>query len=225
MNAALRPVLERIAPPCQRGFVPGRNFGLNVLELDVSSRLLSCTPHGSRDLPILYSLDYGQAFHSLNQEFVLFILGTLRLPEAVLKFVGFLYEAIEGVAVSMGLRVHLYWVRSGIIQGCALSGSLYAIASSTFLYHLVRVIEETGRGLVRACADDIGGTLQSIEDLAWVALVMREAELVANLVLKIQKCHIVPLSASFSPALASEALGRLTRAVPHWSAMKIVSEL
>ncbi|CAK0850757.1 unnamed protein product, partial [Prorocentrum cordatum] len=225
MNAALRPVLERIAPPCQRGFVPGRNFGLNVLELDVSSRQLSCTPHGSRDLPILYSLDYGQAFPSLNQEFVLFILGALRLPEAVLKFAGFLYEAIEGVAVSMGLRVHLYWVRSGIIQGCALSGSLYAIASSTFLYHLVRVIEEAGRGLARACADDIGGTLKSIEDLAWVALAMREAELVANLVLKIQKCHIVPLSASFSPALASEALGRLTRTVPHWSAMKIVSEL
>eukprot|EP00959_Pyramimonas_sp_CCMP1952_P300299 6281491-Pyramimonas_sp.AAC.1 len=54
---------------------------------------------------------------------------------------------------------------------------------------------------------------------------MREAELVANLVLKIQKCQIVPLSASFSPALALEALGRLSRAVPHWSAMKIVSEL
>ncbi|CAK0788059.1 unnamed protein product [Prorocentrum cordatum] len=174
MNAALRPILARVAPPCQRGFVPGRNFGLNILELDASSRQLSCTPHGSRDLPILYSLDYGQAFPSLNQEFVLFIIGALRLPEAILKFAGFLYEAIEGVAVSMGLRVHLYWVR---------------------------------------------------KDLAWVALVMREAELVANLVLKIQKCHIVPLSASFSPALASEALGRLSRTVPHWSAMKIVSEL
>eukprot|EP00959_Pyramimonas_sp_CCMP1952_P108701 2272938-Pyramimonas_sp.AAC.1 len=138
MNAALRPILERVAPPCQRGFVPGRNFGLNVLELDVSSRLLSCTPHGSRDLPILYSLDYGQAFPSLNQEFLLFILGALRLPEAILMFAGFLHEAIEGIAISMGLRVHLYWVHSGIIQGCALSGSLYAVASSPFLYHLVR---------------------------------------------------------------------------------------
>eukprot|EP00959_Pyramimonas_sp_CCMP1952_P133983 2802624-Pyramimonas_sp.AAC.1 len=86
MNAALRPVLERIAPPCQRGLVPGRNFGLNVLELDVSGRQLSCTPQGSRDLPILYSLDYGQAFPSLNQELVLFILEALRLPEAILKF-------------------------------------------------------------------------------------------------------------------------------------------
>eukprot|EP00959_Pyramimonas_sp_CCMP1952_P212266 4441693-Pyramimonas_sp.AAC.1 len=74
-------------------------------------------------------------------------------------FAGFLYEAIEGIAMSMGLRVHLCWVRSGIIQGCALSGSLYAIASSPFLYHLVRVTEEAGRGLARACADDIGGTL------------------------------------------------------------------
>eukprot|EP00959_Pyramimonas_sp_CCMP1952_P199673 4176615-Pyramimonas_sp.AAC.1 len=75
----------------------------------------------------------------------------------------------------MGPSVHLYWVRSGIIQGRALSGSLYAIASFPFLYHLVHVIEETGRGLVRACADDIGGALMSIEDLAWVALAMREA--------------------------------------------------
>eukprot|EP00959_Pyramimonas_sp_CCMP1952_P334665 7008235-Pyramimonas_sp.AAC.1 len=26
MNAALRPILARVAPPSQRGFVPGRNF-------------------------------------------------------------------------------------------------------------------------------------------------------------------------------------------------------
>eukprot|EP00959_Pyramimonas_sp_CCMP1952_P064699 1350574-Pyramimonas_sp.AAC.1 len=54
---------------------------------------------------------------------------------------------------------------------------------------------------------------------------MRDAELIARLVLKIQKCHVVPLSASFNPALALEALGRLSQAVPHWSSMTIVSEL
>eukprot|EP00959_Pyramimonas_sp_CCMP1952_P097086 2029262-Pyramimonas_sp.AAC.1 len=81
------------------------------------------------------------------------------------------------------------------------------------------------RGLVRACADDIGCALMGIEDMAWVALAMRAAELIANFVLKIQKCHVVPLSAPFGPALAQEAHERLSQVVPRWSSMKVVSEL
>eukprot|EP00959_Pyramimonas_sp_CCMP1952_P124561 2604600-Pyramimonas_sp.AAC.1 len=51
VNHATRPALQALAPPCQRGFVPGRNFGVNILELDVSSRILSVRPHASRDIP------------------------------------------------------------------------------------------------------------------------------------------------------------------------------
>eukprot|EP00959_Pyramimonas_sp_CCMP1952_P162567 3399023-Pyramimonas_sp.AAC.1 len=50
--------------------VPGRNLGYNILELDVSSRALSVAPAGSSDIPVLCALDFGQAFPSLNQDFL-----------------------------------------------------------------------------------------------------------------------------------------------------------
>eukprot|EP00959_Pyramimonas_sp_CCMP1952_P006659 138964-Pyramimonas_sp.AAC.1 len=74
MNRALQPLIHHIVPPCQRGFVGGRNFGVNILELDAHARELSVGPPGSSDIPLLFSLDFGQAFPSLNQEFMACVL-------------------------------------------------------------------------------------------------------------------------------------------------------
>ena len=118
--------------------------------------MLSVTPHGSLDIPILYSLDFGQAFPSLNQGFLLLSLQAMGLPGAFINFVTFLYASVQGVAVHMGLLQHVFWIQSGIIQGCALSGTLFAFATSAFLSDLASRIEGPQFGLVRACADDIG---------------------------------------------------------------------
>eukprot|EP00959_Pyramimonas_sp_CCMP1952_P239633 5007792-Pyramimonas_sp.AAC.1 len=102
MNYAVRPILEVAVPSCQRGFIPGRNFGVNVLELDVHARCQSVAPSGSLDYPVLFSLDFGQAFPSLNQDFLMFVLSCLGLPDILLTFIARLYEAIEGVASLKG---------------------------------------------------------------------------------------------------------------------------
>eukprot|EP00959_Pyramimonas_sp_CCMP1952_P074127 1549118-Pyramimonas_sp.AAC.1 len=87
----------------------------------------------------------------------MFVLSCLGLPDILLTFIGRLYEAIEGVASLKGEFVRLFWIRSGIVQGDALSGSLYALGTAAFLWDLAACIDGDMRGLIRACADDIGG--------------------------------------------------------------------
>eukprot|EP00959_Pyramimonas_sp_CCMP1952_P435910 9127994-Pyramimonas_sp.AAC.1 len=62
----------------------------------------------------------------------MFVLSCLGLPDVPLTFIARLYEAIEGVASLKGEFVRLFWIRSGIVQGDALSGSLYALGTAAF---------------------------------------------------------------------------------------------
>eukprot|EP00959_Pyramimonas_sp_CCMP1952_P132620 2772934-Pyramimonas_sp.AAC.1 len=80
MNRILEPVVQAVAPASQRGFIRGRNFCHNVLELDIHARLAPQHPLAERRSPILVGFDYGQAFPSLSQSFLLQLLGPLGLP-------------------------------------------------------------------------------------------------------------------------------------------------
>eukprot|EP00973_Karenia_brevis_P023818 3285794-Karenia_brevis.AAC.1 len=60
-------------------------------------------------------------------------------------------------------------VTSGVSQGCPLSGSLWAIAFHPILEIFQRKIEEPGLGVVRACADDVGCALLSMQSLVIIA--------------------------------------------------------
>ncbi|CAK0826931.1 unnamed protein product, partial [Prorocentrum cordatum] len=218
-------VQTEAAESAKRGFIPGRNFGNNILELHVSSRQMSVVPHGSTDIPVLYSLDFGQAFPSLNQDFLILSLRALKLPEAFVSFVTFLYASVEGVVSHLGSLVHIFWIQSGIIQGCALSGTLYALSTAVFLVDLASRVEAAGLGLVRACADDIGGTLLAIRHLVHVYRVMQMASDMANLALKVSKCKIVPLSDRFSPDLSATVSFWVSHLVPEWSSFEVAPKL
>eukprot|EP00959_Pyramimonas_sp_CCMP1952_P392795 8230535-Pyramimonas_sp.AAC.1 len=71
---------------------------------------------------------------------------------------------------------HAWWVTSGIVQGCSLSGSLYAAATAPFLVDLQRQLEAPRRGIARACADDIGAAIRAILSLSILADIMLLAE-------------------------------------------------
>eukprot|EP00959_Pyramimonas_sp_CCMP1952_P096492 2016889-Pyramimonas_sp.AAC.1 len=61
------------------------------------------------------------------------------------------------MVAAAGDNIHLYGVRSGIVQGCVLSGAPLAWASSPFLVDLALRVDSSGRGVIRACADDFRG--------------------------------------------------------------------
>ncbi|CAK0825212.1 unnamed protein product, partial [Prorocentrum cordatum] len=166
-----------------------------------------------------------KAFPSLNQDFLILSLRALKLPEAFVSFVAFLYASVEGVVSHLGSLVHIFWIQSGIIQGCALSGTLYALSTAVFLVDLASRVEAAGLGLVRACADDIGGALLAIRHLVHVYRVMKMASDLANLALKVSKCKIVPLSDRFSPNLSATVSYWVSHLVPEWSSFEVAPKL
>eukprot|EP00959_Pyramimonas_sp_CCMP1952_P067346 1405416-Pyramimonas_sp.AAC.1 len=105
-------------------------------------------------------------------------------PAALLMFVHILCTAIEGAMSCCGTLVSAFWIRSGIIQGGALSGSLFAIALTPTLQDLYVSLEKGKMGMSRACADDIGGVLKRLQSLRTLARIMGVSERVAHLALK-----------------------------------------
>eukprot|EP00959_Pyramimonas_sp_CCMP1952_P312729 6546296-Pyramimonas_sp.AAC.1 len=135
----------------------GRSFAMNIAEVDAVARAYSCRPEADEECPILSALDYGRAFPSLSQQYLYLVLQRMGCPAALLMFVRILCTAIEGAMPCCGTMVSAFWIRSGIIQGGALSGSLFAFALTPTLHDLYVSLEKGRMGISRACADDNGG--------------------------------------------------------------------
>ena len=95
VNRSLRGVVDEVVPSSQRGFVQSRNFGYNISELDGFSRIAGAHPLAPMRSPLLVSFDFGQAFPSLSQDYLMLFLNRLGLPGPLLAFLGWLYSAIE----------------------------------------------------------------------------------------------------------------------------------
>eukprot|EP00973_Karenia_brevis_P087918 12193854-Karenia_brevis.AAC.1 len=131
-------------------------------------------------LPIVMTYDFKAAFTSLSQKNLYAVLIAMQVPTGLLQLIMSIYKAAK--------------VTSGVIQGCPLSGTLFVLATQPILGHLHEVIDACGKGVTRACADDIGCCYKSLWHLQCVNPVFKAAERAANLVLKIKKCVIAPLS-------------------------------
>ncbi|CAK0905106.1 unnamed protein product, partial [Prorocentrum cordatum] len=205
-----------------RGSIPQRNFGVNFLELDTVSRVYSDVPSAESNVP---ALDYGAAFPSLSQEFMYVVLNEMQVPRAFLSIIDQLYLELEAFAMVRNTPTHAWWVTSGIVQGCSLSGSLYAAATAPFLVDLQLQLEAPRKGIARACADDIGAAIRDIPSLSILADIMLLAERFATLSLRIDKCNLVPLHKPFSEAVASEVRSLLCAHVPVLECINIVESL
>ncbi|CAK0888071.1 unnamed protein product, partial [Prorocentrum cordatum] len=133
----LSKTLDTFTAPIQRGFVGGRNFGTNILELDTYSWVYGmhiADPNVAiSHKPVLVSFDYGQAFPSIAHEWLLMCLRRLRILSPLLFFFEILYSAVRCFVRTNNALRFAFKIESGIIQGCPASGMIYAIASNPFL--------------------------------------------------------------------------------------------
>eukprot|EP00959_Pyramimonas_sp_CCMP1952_P374590 7845039-Pyramimonas_sp.AAC.1 len=70
LNVAFWPIVQQTTSRTQRGFIAGRQFTSNILELDVMARTASLHPRARDQQPIPVALDFGQAFPSLSQQYL-----------------------------------------------------------------------------------------------------------------------------------------------------------
>jgi hypothetical protein len=148
----------------------------------------------SNYFPILATFDYGAAFPSLIHAFLFLVLRRANFLEGMLNISNGIYFIVAAVGrTETGKAAFLFWILRGVLQGCPLAGSFFALAIDPFLVKFSSSIDDNGKGKVRGCADDIGIALRDIRDLALVKHIFDEAKLHAGLALKPAKGCIVPL--------------------------------
>ena len=108
-------------------------------------------------------------------------------------------------------------------QGCPGSAFLFDAALDPFLAAFEKVLTNAGRGIQRACADDIGIAIKSLSALRYVFPIFQSAECIAGMTLKPKKCILIPTSEPFSEELVRSIQRWLTTNIPAWANFSIKS--
>ena len=134
-----------------------------------------------------------------------------------------MYAHNAAFTVGEGVTKIAFWILSGVLQGCPLSGMLFAFVIDPFLRCMKATIQDKGLAQIRACADDIGAAMQNIHVLKLFEPIFQTAAEVANLWLKPKKCVVVPTSAVADPILRSRVTAWLETHIPSWKAFNIAA--
>jgi hypothetical protein len=127
-----------------------------------------------------------------------------------------MYRFVEcGTLVDGVLRFQYY------IQGCNLSGMIFAMVVDPFLNKFVAEAEDTRLAVVRACADDIGAALRDIRTLAILKPTFDNAKRYAGLALKPRKCILVPTSQRLDAGLAVQIQAWLVENLTEWKDLRV----
>eukprot|EP00973_Karenia_brevis_P090311 12401972-Karenia_brevis.AAC.1 len=80
-----------------------------------------------------------------------------------------------------------------------------------------------GRGEIAACADDVGGVLKSYHFLEYLFPIFEDCEKLANLVLKPQKCTLVPTAKLASLQVKTCMYEWISSMIPKWRKFSVQS--
>lgn len=123
------------------------------------------------------------------------VLSLSGTPQGFINIIEGMYAHNAAFTVCEGVNKLAFWILSGVLQGCPLSGMLFALAMDPFLRCMKASIQDKNLGQIRACADDAGAALKSIHVLKFLEPIFQTAAETANLQLKPKKCVVAPTSA------------------------------
>ena len=232
-NKALCKVLSEGLCSVQRGFIRGRNFMQNLVDLDVVGRVYSNEFQSSQvypptesdcvrnvaNVPVYFFQDIAAAFPSLAHRFIFIVLRAVAAPTELINYITALYTG--NVAVDFDGEI-MFKILSGILQGCGMSGSLFALVFDPFLVALHSSLDVLDKGTTRGCADDVGIALRKLRDIFKPYVVSRWAGSAANLHINVKKTVIVPLCCKFSEELADAIREWLRLHVPGCGELQIL---
>ena len=150
------------------------------------------------------------------------IIVAYKIPQGLRNILMAMYSRVIAMAAGPG-RQQLFHVESGVLQGCPLSGSLFALCVDP-LYKMLRarlLQDAIPCAAVTACADDVGIALADVRLADRAAEVFVAAERCARLRLKPRKCKLIPL-AETDPDPAVWA-GIIACVVPAWRDFHVVA--
>ena len=171
--------------------------------------------------PIIALFDYAAAFPSVIHAWILLVLAAVGATPGFIDIINSFYFCCR-TSSSINEEVHfLFGIVSGVLQGCPLSGMLFAIAIDPFLRSITSSIDEKRIGATRACADDIAVALASLYGLCELFPCFDAAEKLAGLSLKPKKCVVVPAGKVLTDELGTDIKRWLERNLPSWQDFNI----
>jgi len=213
----VRIALERFASSritfYQRGFLRGRQILDNVVELDHFSHIFSIASRSAA----IFLFDFSAAFPSVSHIFLWMVLENAGLPTALVRLIRCFYRSCRHIIRLGGRRFPGPHLRSGVRQGCPLSGLLFAIVMEPILRKISRSMGP--HGCLRAYADDIGAVVRNyVVTLAALGMAFDFVGAATGLYLNIKKTVFIPLW----PVADFQSLRRMIQELwPKWGNMTI----
>ena len=152
-----------------------------------------CCNSNPSNIPALGAFDFEAAFPSVIHKWIWLVLKHRKLPEHYIRLFQGVYHAACAVFIHGLTKLQIIEFLSGVLQGCPGSAFLFNNALDPFLNLMHNILREANRGIVRACADDLGTALARLAHLKLIHPIFALAKTHAGLTLKPPKCVIVPL--------------------------------
>jgi len=136
-----------------------------------------------KNIPAIAPFDFAAAFPSIIQAWVWLVMDFRRLPQSFITVLKALYTDACAVFMWGNIKYIIITYLSGVLQGCPASGWLFNSALDPFLHAFSKVLSGGGKGIVRACADDLSFALSRMKHLSLLYPIYSLAEKLAGLVL------------------------------------------
>ena len=117
----IKGVLHTIIHPDQKGFVPDRYIGENIIEIISTIDKLETEDHPG----LLVSIDFYKAFDTLEWTFIQKAFEYFNFPEYLIKWVSVIYNNINSCIINNGHMSEGFTVSRGVRQGCPLSPFIF----------------------------------------------------------------------------------------------------
>jgi len=171
------------------------------------------------------------AFPSVFHDWIFLVLEARQFPIGFIDFIKSLYAFNFSIYRQGGVERFLFWIWSGVLQGCPASSFLFDAILDPFLeaFHEAIGHGSTGAanptcfGIVRAVADDLGAALASLKGLRALEPIFQSAEELAGLILGHSKCVIIPLSSPLDTQLRKLIAEWIKKNTPKWATFRIAS--
>ncbi len=222
----------------QRGFVPGRQLLQNVVDLDYHARHVGLMVHGHNAaavptigldsplfrLALLAFFDFATAFPSVAHAWLFLVVQFSNPPKWFHNFIKVLYSINSTYSMDVEGKHFMFYIWSGVLQGCPLSATLFLMCINPFLIHFESSLNRVDGGIVRACADDIGASISRLVHLKKLFIVFEFAKSVSNMHLKPKKCNIIPTNIPCTEQVVAHIKAWLLQHIPEWANFKVVPQ-
>ena len=172
----------------QKGFLKDRHMLRNVLDIDLAAHKISIK---TRTGAILL-FDFTAAFPSLAHEMIWDVLQTTGIDESFINVVRMFYDGNRHLLKVMGRTFKGVHVRSGVRQGCPLSGLLFSICVDVLLSKIEKQLR--GNEAAGAFADDIAVVVEDFwRSAPALQKLFAEFQRISALALNVRKTVMIPL--------------------------------